>query len=56
VLRAGYDSLDYPLVQLAAIGFAFEILEPAEFRQRAAELAGRLAAAAGTKTAAAPPA
>ncbi|MEV7648079.1 YafY family protein [Arthrobacter sp. NPDC089319] len=56
VLRAGYDSLDYPLVQLAAVGFAFEILEPAEFRQRAAELAGRLSAAAGTETAAAPPA
>ncbi|TJY65350.1 YafY family transcriptional regulator [Arthrobacter sp. CAU 1506] len=56
VLRAGYDSLDYPLVQLAAVGFAFEILEPAEFRQRAAELAGRLSAAAGTETAAVPPA
>jgi predicted DNA-binding transcriptional regulator YafY len=55
LLRAGYDSLDYPLVQLAATGFAFEILEPAEFRQRAAELADRLAAAAGTETAAAPP-
>jgi len=42
LLRAGSDSLDYPLVQLAAMDFAFEILEPAEFRDRALDLAAKL--------------
>ncbi|WP_264794984.1 helix-turn-helix transcriptional regulator [Arthrobacter mangrovi] len=42
VLRAGFDSLEYPLIQLAGMGFAFEIIEPAEFRDRARELGSRL--------------
>lgn len=45
VLRSGFDSLDYPLMQLASMGFEFEIIQPAEFKDRALELAGKLAKA-----------
>ncbi|MDQ6752731.1 MAG: YafY family transcriptional regulator [Actinomycetota bacterium] len=46
VLRMGWDSLDTPLAQLAATGIPFEILEPGELRERAAEMAERLQHAA----------
>ncbi|MBD7995451.1 YafY family transcriptional regulator [Arthrobacter sp. Sa2CUA1] len=47
VLRSGWDSLDLPLIRMAALGVEFEILAPEEMRQRALEAAGRLARAAG---------
>jgi predicted DNA-binding transcriptional regulator YafY len=47
ILRAGFDSLDYPLMQLASLDVEFEILEPEAMRVRAAELAGRLRRASG---------
>ncbi|MHA7262643.1 helix-turn-helix transcriptional regulator [Arthrobacter sp. TMN-37] len=47
ILRAGFDSIDYPLMQLAALDVEFEILEPEAMRVRAAELAGRLQRASG---------
>lgn len=46
VLRMGWDSLDTPLAQLAALGVPFDILEPAELRERAADMAERLRHAA----------
>ncbi|HSU71893.1 MAG TPA: YafY family protein [Micrococcaceae bacterium] len=46
VLRMGWDSLETPLAHLAATGIPFEILEPAELRERAVEMADRLRHAA----------
>jgi len=54
VLRAGFDSLEYPLIQLAGLGFAFEIIEPVEFRDRARELGSRLREAGRTERPASP--
>lgn len=42
IMRSGWDSMDIPLVHLAALDLDFEILEPPRFRERAAELAARL--------------
>jgi hypothetical protein len=54
VLRAGFDSLEYPLIQLAGMGYAFEIIEPAEFRDRASELGSRLCEAGRAERPASP--
>lgn len=42
LLRAGFDSLDSPLVYLASWDIDFEILEPAAMRERAVVVADRL--------------
>ncbi|GAB3525651.1 helix-turn-helix transcriptional regulator [Arthrobacter monumenti] len=49
ILRAGWDSLDIPLVHLAALDVDFEILEPAEMREEALLMAERLQGA-GNRT------
>ena len=47
ILRGGWDSLDLPLIHLATMGVEFEVLEPAEMRNRAWRAAELLRAAAG---------
>ncbi|MBG6216675.1 putative DNA-binding transcriptional regulator YafY [Arthrobacter sp. CAN_A6] len=47
ILRAGFDSLNYPLAHLAALDLDFEILEPPLMREQARQLASRLQRAAG---------
>ena len=42
VLRAGFDSLDFPLAYLASWDIDFEVIEPAAMRERAAVVADRL--------------
>lgn len=46
ILRGGWDSLDLPLMHLARLGLEFEILAPAELRERARSAAALLARAA----------
>ncbi|WP_394938708.1 helix-turn-helix transcriptional regulator [Psychromicrobium sp. YIM B11713] len=50
MMRLGWDSLDVPLGLLAASGLDFDILEPAELRQRAESMARRLQRAVGPTT------
>lgn len=46
ILRGGWDSLDLPLIQLAAMGVEFEIISPPEMRERARRTAALLSSAA----------
>lgn len=46
ILRGGWDSLDLPLMHLAGLGLEFEILAPAEMRERARSAAALLQRAA----------
>ncbi|BBE23258.1 DNA-binding transcriptional regulator [Arthrobacter sp. MN05-02] len=48
ILRAGFDSLDFPLAYLASWDIDFEVLEPAEMRERAVVVAERLRRSAAT--------
>ncbi|AUZ87476.1 DNA-binding transcriptional regulator, partial [Arthrobacter agilis] len=48
LLRAGFDSLDFPLAYLASWDIDFEVLEPAEMRERALVVAERLRRSAAT--------
>ncbi|NYE94828.1 putative DNA-binding transcriptional regulator YafY [Psychromicrobium silvestre] len=50
LMRLGWDSLDSPLGRLAASGLDFEILEPAELRERAELMAQRLLKATAPPT------
>ncbi|WDF32342.1 YafY family protein [Arthrobacter agilis] len=47
LLRAGFDSLDFPLAYLASWDIDFEILEPTAMRDRVAVVAERLRRSAG---------
>ncbi|PVE17931.1 MULTISPECIES: helix-turn-helix transcriptional regulator [unclassified Arthrobacter] len=47
LMRAGFDSLDWPLMHLVALEFEFEILEPPQMRERARLAAARLTRASG---------
>ena len=47
LLRAGFDSLDFPLAYLAGRDVDFEVLEPEAMRRRAVVVADRLRRAAG---------
>lgn len=49
ILRGGWDSLDLPLMRLAALDIEFEILAPAEMRDRARAAAALLQRAAGVQ-------
>lgn len=51
LMRFGADSLDWPLMHVAALGFEFEILAPPELRERALATAERLTRAAAEQTA-----
>lgn len=42
ILRAGWDSLNIPLVHLSALNVDFNILEPAELREQSLMMASRL--------------
>ncbi|WP_026817999.1 helix-turn-helix transcriptional regulator [Arthrobacter castelli] len=43
ILKAGWDSLDYALMHLSILDVDFDVLEPAELRDRARQMAERLA-------------
>ena len=47
LMRAGFDSLDWPLMHLVALELEFEILEPPQMRERARLAAARLTRASG---------
>ena len=47
LMRAGFDSLDWPLMHLVALDVEFEILEPPLMRERARLAAERLTRASG---------
>lgn len=49
ILRGGWDSLDLPLMHLAGLGLEFEILAPAEMRDRARSAAALLQRAADAR-------
>ncbi|MDN3480953.1 YafY family protein [Arthrobacter sp. APC 3897] len=49
ILRGGWDSLDLPLMRLAALDIEFEILAPAEMRDRARAAAALLQRAGGVQ-------
>ncbi len=48
LLRAGFDSLDFPLAYLASWDIDFEVVEPAAMRERAVVVADRLRRAGST--------
>lgn len=50
LLRAGFDSLDFPLAYLASWDIDFVVLEPPEMRERVAVVADRLRRSAGAAT------